>query len=169
MINKVFNTHFYGTPLCDLFTQEAARLEKTWNISVRMMLDVPRNTHRFFIEPFSEMQHIMFSLMKRFVNFGTSITSLRKIVLRNMLALVERDCRSTTGRNLREFMLLLNKTNIDNISKDDLKKLQYHPTPPGDEWKIQLARELIKVKHNELVIENLNTAKRDEIIDHIQT
>ena len=71
-----------------------------------------------------------------------------------MLAVVERDCRSTTGGNLRKIMLLLNKTNIDNISKDDLKKLQYHLSPPGDEWKIQLARELIgKVKHNELVIE----------------
>ena len=69
MINKVFNTHFYGSQLWDLFTQEAARLEKTWNIAVRMMLDVPRNTHRFFIEPLSEMQYIMFSVMKRFVNF----------------------------------------------------------------------------------------------------
>ena len=101
--------------------------------------------------------------MKRFVNLVKSITSSKKLVLRNMLAVVERDCRSTTGRNLRKIMLLLNKANIDNISKDDLKKLQYHPAPPGDEWKIQLARELIKVKQNELVIE------RDEIIDHILT
>ena len=66
-------------------------------------------------------------------------------------------------------MFLLHKTNIDNISKDDLKKLQYQHAPPADEWKIQLARELIKVKHNELVTENLNTAKREEIIDHILT
>ena len=60
MINKVFNTHFYGSQLWNLFTQEAARLEKTWNISVRMVLDVSRNTHRFFIEPLSEMQHNVF-------------------------------------------------------------------------------------------------------------
>ena len=169
MINKVFNTHFYGSQLWDLFTHEAARLEKTWNISVRIMLEVPRNTHRFFIEPLSETQHIMFSLMKRFVNFVTSITSSKKSVLRNMLAIVKRDCRSTTGRNLRKIMLLLNKTNIENISKDDLKTLQYHPAPPDDEWKIQLAKELIKVKHNELIIVNLNTAERDEIMDHILT
>ena len=39
MINKVFNTHFYGSQLCDFFTQETARLEKIWNISARKMLD----------------------------------------------------------------------------------------------------------------------------------
>ena len=33
MTNKVFNTHFYESQLWDLFTQEAGRLEKTWNIS----------------------------------------------------------------------------------------------------------------------------------------
>ena len=107
--------------------------------------------------------------MKRFVNFVTSITSSKKCVLRNMLEIVERDCRSTTGRNLRKIMLLLNKTNIKNISKDDLTKLQYHPAPPGDEWKIQLAKELIKVKNNELIVENLNTAEMDEIMIHILT
>ena len=169
MIKKVFNTHFYGSQLWDLFTREAARLEKTWNTSVRMMLDVPRNTHRFFIEPLSEMQHIIFSLMKRFVNFVRSITSSKKCVLRNMLEIVERDCRSTTGRNLRKIMLLLIKTNIKNISKDDLTKLQYHPANPGDEWKIQLAKELTKVKNNELIVENLNTAEMDEIMIHILT
>ena len=41
MINKVFNTHFYGSQLWDLFTREAARPEKTWNTSVRMTLDAP--------------------------------------------------------------------------------------------------------------------------------
>ena len=121
MINKVFNTHFYGSQLWDLFTREAARLEKTWNTSVRIMLDVPRNTHRFFIEQLSEMKHIIFPLMKRFVNFVTSITLSKKCVLINMLEIVERDCRFTTGRNLRKIMLLLNKTNIKNISKDDLR------------------------------------------------
>ena len=69
------------------------------------------------------MQH-MFSLMKRFVNFVTCITSSKQAVLRNMLTSVERDCCSTTGRNLRKIMLLLNKTNIDNISNGDFKKLQ---------------------------------------------
>ena len=63
------NTHLYGSQLWDLFSTEANRLEKTWNISQRIMLDIPRNTHRFFIEPLTETQHIKFSLLKRFVTF----------------------------------------------------------------------------------------------------
>jgi hypothetical protein len=75
MINKVFNTHFYGSQLWDLFSTESVRLEKTWNISQRIMLGVPRNTHRYFIEPLTESQHIKFSLMKRFIKFVKNIAS----------------------------------------------------------------------------------------------
>ena len=57
-INNIFNTHFYGSQMWDLFSAEANRLEKTWNISQRIMLGIPRNTHRFFIETLTETQHI---------------------------------------------------------------------------------------------------------------
>ena len=55
-INNIFNTHFYGSQPCDLFSVEAIRLEKTWNISQRIMLGIPRNTNPFFIEPLTEIK-----------------------------------------------------------------------------------------------------------------
>ena len=120
-INNIFNTHFYGSQLWYLFSVEAIRLEKTWNISQRIMLGIPRNTHRFFIEPLTEIQHIQFSLLKRFVNFVNSIESSKKSVMRNMLKIVKQDCRTTPGRNLCKPMLVLEKHNVDEISKVDLK------------------------------------------------
>ena len=95
--------------------------KKTWNISQRIMLGIPRNTHRFFIEPLTEIQHIKFSLLKRFVNFVNSIESSKKSVMRNLLKIVKQDCHTTTGRNLRKLMLVLEKRNVDEISKVDLK------------------------------------------------
>ena len=48
-INHIFNSHFYGSALWDLFGIEALRLEKSWNVSQRIMLGSPRNSHQYFI------------------------------------------------------------------------------------------------------------------------
>ena len=79
------------------------------------------------------------------------------------------DCRSTTGRNFRKLMLLLNKTSVSDISKDDFKTLTYNAAPSSDEWKIQFAKEIIRVKHNELEIENFKYSEIDEMLEHILT
>lgn len=49
MINNIFNTSFYGSQIWDLFSQESERVEKTWNISQRIILRIPRASHRYFI------------------------------------------------------------------------------------------------------------------------
>ena len=143
------------------------------------MLGIPRNTHRFFIEPLTEIQHIKFSLLKRFVNFVNSIESSKKSVMRNILKIVEQDCRITTGRNLRKLMLVLEKRNVDEISNVDLKNQIYDCIPSGHEWKVCIAKELLQIKNNELETEYLknneleteylNSAELDEILHHILT
>ena len=94
--------------LWDLFSADANRLEKTWNISQRIMLGIPRNTHPFFIEPLTETQHIKFSLLKRFVTFVDSIESSTKLVLRNMLEIV-----STTADPLQVVTFEIVSTTAD--------------------------------------------------------
>ena len=69
MINNIFNTSFYGSQIWDLFSQEAVRLEKIWNISQRIIHRIPRVSHRYFIKPLTETRHVRFSLQKRFTNF----------------------------------------------------------------------------------------------------
>ena len=44
-INNVYNTSLYGAPLWDMFSRNFEKLEKTWNVSIRTMLSIPRNTH----------------------------------------------------------------------------------------------------------------------------
>ena len=56
-INNVYNCHFTGSPLWNLFGFEAQKLEKTWNVSIRQMFDLPRETHRYLVEPVSEYPH----------------------------------------------------------------------------------------------------------------
>ena len=78
MLNNVFNTHFYGAPLWDLFSDRFGRLEKTRNISQRILLSLPRETHKFLIGPLSKRQHIIFSLRKRFLKFVKCVAESQK-------------------------------------------------------------------------------------------
>lgn len=168
-INNIFNAHFYGSQLWNLFSEEAVRLEKSWNISQRIMLGIPRNTHRYFIEPLTESQHIKFSLCKRFINFVKHITTSTKTVLRSMLRTVKYDCLSTTGYNLRKIMLLVNKSNVNDVTVHDLKQQTYNDVPDGENWKITIAKEIIEIKHRRLDIGNFKNAELDCLLDHILT
>ena len=87
-----------------------------------------------------------------------------------MLSVVKHDCRSTTGRNLRNIMILVGKSNVEDISKDDLRSQYYHAVPKGEEWKISLAEELFQVKnHGHLEIESIDATEAGEILEYILT
>ena len=168
-INNIFNSHFYGSALWDLFGIEAIRLEKSWNVSQRIMLGIPRNSHRYFIEPLSETKHITFSLFKRYIKFVDSIESFSKSVLRKMLFIVRRDCRSNTGQNLRKLMKIAGKTRIDDLKKGDFDDLVYNEIPIGQEWKIRLAEVLIDLKNGIMDIKILTSDEINEILTYIVT
>ena len=57
-VNDVYNTSWYGSVLWDLFSPAAVRLESSWNRSIKVMLDLPHETHRCLIEPLSGRIHI---------------------------------------------------------------------------------------------------------------
>ena len=60
--NDVHNTCFHGSPLWDMSSRNFTMLEKTWNVSQRIMLSIPRASHRYLIEPLSKRPHIIKSL-----------------------------------------------------------------------------------------------------------
>ena len=161
-INNVFNSYFYGSTLWNLFGNEFERLEKSWNVSQRIILGLPRNSHRFFIEPLSGTKHIMFSLFKRYLAFVDSIERSTKSVLKNVMEAVKRNCLSSTGNNLRHLMRLVGRARIDDMKSNDIDHLTYNTIPVGEEWKIETAADVIELK-------NGNTTKdifsRDEIND----
>ena len=43
-----------------------------------------------------------------------------------------------TGSNMRNIMLILNKTDIEEVTKSDVDRMQYFPISNADEWKVEL-------------------------------
>ena len=66
-------------------SKEVVQLEKSWNVSVRRMFDLPRETHCYLIKGVSEQEHVRILLAKRFLNFILSVRNSKKQVLRNLL------------------------------------------------------------------------------------
>ena len=57
-VNSIYNSHYTGSQIWNLFGNEASKLEGTYNRSVKIMCDLPYATHRYFIEHVTEKPHI---------------------------------------------------------------------------------------------------------------
>ena len=57
-LNKIYNSHYYGSPLWDLFGVGAVQIESSYNRSVKVMLDLPFGTHRYLIQPLTSEEHV---------------------------------------------------------------------------------------------------------------
>ena len=53
-INYVYNSRWFGSVLYDIYTTETVKLESAINRSIKIMMDLPFETHRSLIEPVSE-------------------------------------------------------------------------------------------------------------------
>ena len=86
-----------------------------------------------------------------------------------MLNFIKHDVRSTTGSNLRNLLLLTDKNTIDELCKDDIRKLKYHQIDCKDAWKIKMSNEITDVKFNKLEVENFSHEELDIASDLVVT
>ena len=168
-MNLIYNFDFTGSPVWDLFSADAIMLENSWNTSVRIMYDLPLQTHRTFIEPVSKCKHLKYVLLERFLSFLNQIENSKKLVPKQMLHFIKHDVRSTTGSNLRNLLLLTDKNTIDELCKDDIRKLKYHQIDCKDAWKVKMINEITDVNFNKLEVENFSHEELDEILSHLCT
>ena len=159
-VNKIFNSHFSGQVLWDLFSREAEMIENTWNVSFRIMFNLPRNTHKYLIEPLSQSEHIKKTFMKRFLSFVDKINSSTKIALKNVFNTVKHDCQSVTGSNLRNIMLLVDKSRIVDLCVEDASQISYHEIEEDELWRVDLANEMIDTMWGEMTVDGFS---RDEL------
>ena len=103
----------------DLYGKEASKMYNTWNVSIRKMFRLDRKTHRYFIEPVSEIKHLKTSLLKRFIKFTKKLSITRKQATRNVFYIIANDCQSVTGKNLRCIMQECEKIRHSDVSTKD--------------------------------------------------
>ena len=162
--NLIFNSHFTGSPLWDLFSEDAIRLENSWNVSFRRTYDLPFQTHRYLVEPVSGHMHVKKMLIKRFISFLKQILRSKKTIPKEVLNSIQRDTRSTTGLNIRRILLLTKKESIEQTTDKDVENIEYAKIPDDDMWRVNMIKEVTNVKFGQLTIEGFSTEECEEML-----
>jgi hypothetical protein len=144
VINDIYNSSWFGSVTWNLFNATSVRIESSYNRSVKCMLDLPYATHRNLIEPLTQRVHLKKTLIKRFLMFMQSIEKSKKPVLMALKRAVMLDVRSQTGGNLRKIMILQNKTQINQISIQEVDSIKYSESDAEDDWKLEFLLQLLE-------------------------
>ena len=155
--------------LWDLFGKEALRLEKTWNISLRLMLGLHRETHRYFLEPVSGTRHVMFNLHKRFLTFVQNIMEHKKQPMGILCNAVLADVRSTTGNNFRHLMLRYEAGSFKELVQQMKMSQEYKQVENNDEWKIGVISDLIEAGLDSSTLPEFTKREIKDLRDYIST
>jgi hypothetical protein len=164
----VYNYHFSGSSLWNLFGREVEMLENSWNLSMRIMFDLPLETHRYFIESISEKPHAKTIMMKKFLRFSELILKSKKEALKSVYLKVRRNVQTYTGNNLRKIMMLMNKMNISELKSCEVKdNFKYKPVPDDQLWRIPILKEMIEVRARTYQIEGFTDEEITEMMEFV--
>ena len=164
-VNMIQNSHFYGSVLWNMKSKFVDKFEKSWNIAFRRMFGLPMETHCYLVEPVSEQTHARTLMAKRFLNFVQAIRTSKKSSLRNLLKVIESDCRSVTGYNLRSILLKSSADSIQQLKPHLTAK--YRDIPEGEEFRVGFIKEIIDVKNNKLEVTGFTADELEDILQHL--
>ena len=148
-LNSIYNSHFTGSQCWDIFSAGAAKLEASWNRSIKIVHKLPWTTHRRLMTPVSEKTHMRTLLMTRMMRFVKSLQKSKKLVLRQLIRLTMTNTQSITGRNLRGILLLTKKSRVQDLEEEDVKQIQYHHLEESEQWRIVVIKEVLEMKSGE--------------------
>ena len=66
-------------------------------------------------------------------------------------------------------MLLVGKTSVDEVVKDDAESIEYHPIDKGDLWKVDAIKEIVEVKSRNLEIDDFQPEELENILTYLCT
>ena len=143
-LNAIYNCHFSGSELWDLFSPGIKSLEGSFNKSVKIMCNLPYETHRYFIEPLSGGLGLRKQLIKKYLRFVQNLKNSSKPVIKNMYELCKKDSRTITGSNLRNILLLTDLPTTDDLSPR--VTIEYNEIMDKDQWRVNILKEILDMK-----------------------
>ena len=142
--------------------EETSNLFRSWNTTVKMIWNVPRATHSYFVDNLLNCGYksIKSLIMKKFVKFFHQLMKSNNPVIRVIAQLSARDRRSILGRNLFFIRDLTDLNPWNNTASTIRQSIPAIMTPINDVWRLEY---LTKLLSERVVVES-----NFENIDHIQ-
>ena len=89
-------------------------------------------------------------------------------MVRTVFSKLKLDVRSTTGSNLKEISLLVNKS-VDHLSPRDASDVQYHQVRNEDQFRVGFIWEILNVKHGQLEVSGFTEKELELILENLCT
>ena len=61
-------------------------------------------------------------------------------------------------------MLLTQRSNVDDICREDYKKIDYHKISVDEQWRVYLIEEIIDYRYNQIDIKGFEPEEVDEML-----
>ena len=165
---NIYASSFYSSSLYDLSCVKLDQLYKTWIKTVRILYNVPLDTHSYLIETISKSLHPRVFLSSRFISFHRTNLLCSKPQVKLLANLFSSDQRTKYGRNLRTISDEI-ETPCDELTKYTIKKkMTYKAVPDHQSWRTKLVDELLGARFGSLELP-LSVAERDAILNFVCT
>ena len=153
-LNRIYNSSFPGSVLWDFSSNNFRLLINSWSVSTRHMWNLPREAHRYFVEPLGG-PHAKIMIYTRFVKFiHTILNKCKKNSAKYLLHIIKNNTNTVTGRNLRQISDEMNNYELLKMDISQLKEeLTFEKISEDDMWKVNVIKELTDVKQNELLLD----------------
>ena len=168
-INNIYNSNFYGSPIWNLYSKSVDNFVNAYNRSMRVLFNLPLQTHRNLLPVVTQQKQIFSTLISRFLGFVDKVRKSHKIVPKLFFNHIKRDVRSTTGKNLRRIMLDLGKDDISEIRKKEVGNIYHNNIKPDKSWRVNILKELLDVRENLVEVDGIEHEEITEIINFICT
>ena len=142
-----------------------SKLYTAWNTAIRILFNVPRDTHKYLIESISHCLHVKTMLASRCVSFYETIEASSKLCIRFLSNLCKNDLNTVLGRNL--FSIANDcSVNLSDFGKILVKKqMKYFDAPLEHAWKVPVLQELLNTRTYNLYLEGFDDYVITEIIN----
>ena len=113
---------------------------------VRHAFKLPFNSHKYCIEPISNVPHLKTQLCSRFVKFYEKNEKCNKPVIRLLSALCKTDNRTVYCKNLTNIAKECNIVTSDICSRSVKPLMTFAKAPLDDCWRIDMLLNLLTIK-----------------------
>ena len=117
----------------------------------------------------SMVKHMRIQIISNYLNFIEKVKSSEKRILRQLYSLCSGDCRTVTGSNLRNILLMTSSSSIEKLSPSAVSEMAYKDLSQNDEWKIGLIHEIIDIRMGDRLLEQWDVDELDAILEDICT
>ena len=96
-------TSFYGSQMWRLSCNGIAQLCTSWQVAIRRLLHLPRNSHRWALGPLINCSHIRTQLELRTLSFIFKFAASKNVLVNSIFNVAISDARSDLGFNIAHF------------------------------------------------------------------